>query len=230
VKSSTGAALDYENTGVPQWYYSSTSPDVAPATEPSTPVNPLPSEKTVAADAQHYLSRIGFGYGVASPTFSTSTTSARAANGTSQATSSTEDVAYTVVVDGVTTDQTVSFSVGANNVVAYASGPAFDVGTSYGYPLESPVEGVTQLNAAQKHKFALSTSRPPITDVALNGDSISLQTYELTNGTWWFLPVYDYQGVLKSASNLTSTGTWKQLAIDPSYVKVNNSSANDITP
>ncbi len=233
VKSASGAALDYENTGVPQWYYSSTSPPIAPATASSTPVNPLPSEAAVEADAERYLSQMGFSYAVSSPNFSTSTTSSLAANGTTQVTSSTEDVAFDVVVGGVATDQTVSFSVGENNVLAYASGPAFDVGTSYGYPLESPAAGVTQLNAAQKAKFSSSSgaaSAPPVIDVALSGDSITLQTYELTNGTWWLLPVYHYQGAFNGTSGVASTGAWVELAIDPTYVQINDSTTSAITP
>jgi hypothetical protein len=235
VKSSSGTALDYENSGVPQWYYSSTSPKVAPATVSSTPVTPLPSEAVLANDVQHYLAQIGFNYTVASPNFGTSTTSTTAANGTTQVTSSTEDVTYNVVVDGVTTDQSVNFSVGANNVVAYASGPAFDVGTSYGYPLESPSAGVATLNAAQKSKFSTSSAQatssgPPIVDVTLTGNTLSLQTYELTNGTWWLLPVFDYQGAY-FAHGISSTGTWSEVAIEPSYVQLNtDSTSNDVTP
>jgi hypothetical protein len=230
VNSATGASLEYQSTGVPQWYYSSTSPVVAPATEPSTPVNPLPSQKTVAADAKHYLSLLGFRYRVTSPNFSTSATSTTAAKGTGHVTSITEDVTYTVVVDGITTDQTVSFSVGAHNVLAYASGPAIDAVTPYSYPLESPAAGVAQLNVAQKDRFALSTSRPAVKDVALDQASLTLQTYELKNGTRWFLPVYHYEGVVKSTTDRASTGTWNELAIEPSYVKDNTSATDDVTP
>jgi hypothetical protein len=230
VKSSTGSALDYENTGVPQWYYSSTSPAIAPATASSTPVTPLPSEATVVSDARHFLTQLGFTYTVASPNFSTSTTTTAGANGTEPLTTSTEDVAYTVLVGGVATDQTVSFSVGTNNVVAYASGPAFDVATSYAYPLESPGAGVAQLNMAQKDKFASSSSPPPIVKVFLNSDTISLQTYQLVNGTWWLLPEYHYQGVIPTTSAASTTGVWNELAINPSYVEITNSAANNVTP
>jgi hypothetical protein len=237
VKSATGAALDYENTGVPQWYYSSTSPAIAPAAASSTPVNPLPSQAAVTADAERYLAQMGFSYAVSSPNFSTSTTSSVAANGTSRVTSSTEDVAFDVVVGGVATDQTVSFSVGENNVLAYASGPAFDVGKSYGYPLESPAAGVMQLNEAQKAKFSSDSGSNsntatlfPVIDVALSGDSITLQSYELTDGSWWLLPVYHYQGAFTGTTGVASTGTWDQLAIDPTYVQINNSATSAITP
>ncbi|MFY9782118.1 MAG: hypothetical protein WAK12_01105 [Acidimicrobiales bacterium] len=235
VTSPSGSGLDYENSDVPQWYYSSTTPAIAPATESSTPVGNLPSQSTVEADAQRYLGELGFNYEVGSPTFSTSTTSTTAANGTGRVTTSTEDVAYTVVVGGVATDQSVNFSVGAHNVVAYASGPAFNAGSSYAYPLQSPLAGVVVLNAEQKSKYSSTSSktskrsRPPIVDVTLNSDTLSLQTYELTDGTWWLLPEYHYQGLalIKSGS---STSIWNELAIDPSYVHVNNSAANDIAP
>jgi hypothetical protein len=234
VTSSTGSALDYENSGVPQWYYSSTTPAIAPATKSSVPVGHLPSQSSVEADAQNYMGQLGFNYELASPTFSTSTTSTTAADGTGQVTTSTEDVAYTVVIGGVATDESVNFSVGAHNVVAYASGPAFNAGPSYAYPLQSPVAGVAVLNSEQKSKYS-STSKtskrsgPPIVDVTLHSDTLSLQTYELTGGTWWLLPEYHYQGVASTKSGL-STSIWNELAIDPSYVRVNNSTGSDIAP
>jgi hypothetical protein len=110
------------------------------------------------------------------------------------------------------------------------------VGTSYVYPLESPAAGVAQLNATQKSRFSPASASgttatpPPVIDVALSGDTITFETYELTDGTWWLLPVYHYQGAFTGTTGAPSTGTWEQLAIDPAYVRVNNSVASAITP
>jgi hypothetical protein len=229
IKSSSGRALDYENTGVPQWYYSSTSPAIAPAAASSTPVNPVPSPKVVAADVRRYLARLGFSYGVTSPQFSTVTSSGVSANGDGQVLSSTEDVTYAVTVHGVVTDQTVSFSVGEHNVVANASGPAFSVAATYRYPLEPPAAGVAQLNAAQQDITTPKVSRRAISTVTLEHSALELHTYELTNGSWWLLPEYRYQGTIQSTSGVTSYGVWSELAIDRSYVKVNNA-ATGSTP
>jgi hypothetical protein len=236
VTSPSGAALDYENTGVPQWYYSSTTPSIAPATASSTATGPLPSEHQVNSDAQRYLDELGFGYTLSAPSFGSSTTSSIATNGTSQVTSSTEDVTYTVLVSGTATGQEVDFSVDANNDVVYASGPAFHVDAPVDYPLQSPVDAVSALNAAQRAKYASTSSSdgsgstspnagPPIVNATLNSDSLSLAEYQLVNGDIWFLPVYEYSGVVTSASGTPSNGTWSELAVDPSYVQIGSTNA-----
>jgi hypothetical protein len=59
----------------------------------------------------------------------------------------------------------------------------------------------------------------------LTSDTISLATYQLTSGALWFLPVYDYRGQVTNANGMVSSGTWSELAIDPSYVHVGSSGA-----
>jgi len=243
VTGASGAALDYQTAGVPQWYYSSSTPAVAPATESASATGPVPSPAIVAADATRYLSLLGYGYGVGSPKFSSSTSSTTAANGTTQVTQSTEDVTYQVVVGGVATDQTVTFSVDSHNVVVYASGPAFSVGAVVNYPLQSPVEGAAALNATQASLFAAGNAKassavgssttttlapPPVVDVTLNSDSVALATYQLTDGTFWFLPVSTYIGMIASTTGPTS-GTWSELAIEPTYVQVGARAPGAIT-
>ncbi len=242
VTGASGAALDYQTAGVPQWYYSSSTPAVAPATQSASATGPVPSPSTVAADALRYLALLGYGYGVGSPTFSSSTSSTTAANGTTQVTQSTEDVTYDVVVGGVTTDQTVSFSVDSKNDVVYASGPALSVGPPVTYPLQSPLAGVAALSAAQASQLArtpttssavgsstTTTLAPvPVVDVTLNSDSVSLATYQLTDGAFWLLPVYTYAGVIAQATG-PSSGTWSELAIEPAFVQVGAEAPGAIT-
>jgi hypothetical protein len=161
---------------------------------------------------------------------------------------STADLSFTIDVAGASTDQTVNFSVDANNNVVSASGPAFDVGAATNYPLESLSAGLSALNAEQQSRFpgtatgggssgsGPSTSSgvnpggssttsptppgPPVANVVLDGYSIALQTYQLTDGSLWLLPMYIYTGTETRADGSTSTGTWSELAVDPTYVHV----------
>ena len=224
VSDPSGAALDYENTGVPQWYYSSTTPSIAPATESSTASGPVPSESTVASDAQRYLRALGYDYTVSSPNFGSSTTSSLGANGTSQVISSTEDVSYTVDVGGTPTGESVNFSVDASNQVVYASGPAFHVNAPLEYPLQSPVAAVSALNAAERAKYADNTNPPPVVQATLNTATLSLAEYQLVNGQIWMLPVYVYAGDVTRAGASPSSGTWSELALSPAYVQFGASS------
>lgn len=234
VTDSSGATLDYSNVGVPQWTYTS-------ATSTNASSADVPSQTTLAGDVQSYLKKLGYGYTLSAPSFGTTTSSSD--TGTSS-TTSTEDVTYSVDVGGVATDQSLSFSVDANNGVVSASGPAFSVGTTTNYPLQSLAAGVSALNAEQQSRFPSTTPTtgapgsgsgvqpgttdttpttqvgPPVVNVTLNADALSLATYQLTDGSLWLLPVYDYTGTEITADGSTSSGTWNELAVDPTYVKV----------
>ncbi len=59
---------------------------------------------------------------------------------------------------------------------------------------------------------------PPIVNVTLDSATVHLQSYSLTNGTEWLLPIFDYSGTVTNADATTSTSTWTTLAIDPAYV------------
>jgi hypothetical protein len=231
VSSSSGATLDYSNIGIPQWMYTG-------ATSTNASTADLPSQATLAGDVQRYLKQLGYGYRLSAPSFGTTTSS----NDTSTTSAtSTEDVTYTVDVDGIATDQSFSFSVDANNVVVSASGPAFSVGTTTNYPLQSLAAGVSALNAEQQSRFPSTTpttgtgsgvqpgttdttptkqAGPPVINVTLDADALSLATYQLTDGSLWLLPVYNYTGTEITADGTTSTGTWNELAVNPNYVQV----------
>jgi hypothetical protein len=231
VTSASGAALDYETTGLPQWYYSSSTPAIAPATALSSTTAAMPSHATLAADAQGYLVKLAYGYGVSSPDYSTSTTSTTTANG-AQSSQSQEEVSYVVTVNGLATDQSVSFSVDANNNLVYAQGPAFHVGAGTNYPLQSPVSGVSTLNATERATLPTSAGAsaqgPPIVHATLNSASLSLATYQLKDGTTWLLPLYTYSGSVTQSNGTTSSGTWSELALEPSYVQISASVARGV--
>ncbi|MGC1239249.1 MAG: hypothetical protein WA860_10715 [Acidimicrobiales bacterium] len=231
VTSPSGATVDYDTTGLPQWYYSSTTPAIAPATYSSSATAAVPSHATLAADAQGYLAKLAYGYDVSSPDFSTSTTSTTAQNGT-QSSQSQEEVSYVVSVNGLATDQTVSFSVDSQNNLVYAQGPAFHVAVGTSYPLQSPANGVSTLNATEQAAYPTSTGAnakgPPIVHAMVNSASLSLATYELKDGTTWLLPLYTYSGNVSQKDGTRSSGTWSELALEPSYVQISPSVARGV--
>jgi hypothetical protein len=140
-------------------------------------------------------------------------------------------VSYVVSVDGLSTDQNVSFSVDANNDLVYAQGPAFRVDPSTDYPLQSPLQGVSTLNETEHSKFSAasgSASAAPIVQATLNSASLSLASYQLSDGTTWLLPLYTYAGTVVRANGASATGTWSEIAIDPSYVHISATDARGI--
>jgi hypothetical protein len=231
VTSPSGATLDYDTTGLPQWYYSSTTPAIASATYSSSATATMPSHATLAADAQRYLAKLAYGYDASLPSFSTSTSSTTAANGT-QISQSQEEVTYVITVNGLVTDQSVSFSVDSQNNLVYAQGPAFHVAAGTSYPLQSPANGVSTLNATERAAYPASTGAsalgPPIVHATLNSASVSLATYQLKDGSTWLLPLYTYSGSVAQKGSTTSGGTWSELALEPSYVQISPSVARGV--
>ena len=73
-------------------------------------------------------------------------------------------------------------------------------------------------------------SGPPIVDVTLDNETISYQTYQLTDGSVWMLPVYNYTGVVNNTDGSSYTGTWSTIAVDPIYIQVSTSSSGGINP
>lgn len=240
VTDSSGKSLDYESTGLSQWYYSSSSPPVAPATASDSSSATLPSHAVLEGDVQNYLTKLNYGYTVSSPSFSTATVSTTNAQGSTRISTNTETVTYVVGVEGIATDQSVTFTVDTKNNVLYASGPAFSVASSSNYPLQNPADGVATLNAEQQNSSPSTSSTsagftsaspagPPIVEVSLNSASLSLATYQLTDGTTWLLPVYDYAGDTTNANGIVTLSDWYELAVDPSYVRIAPNSSSALT-
>ncbi len=216
VTSSTGAALNYEGAGVPQWYYSSTSPKVAPAEESGSVSVAMPSHATVVSDVRRYESGLGFDYALGSPNFSTATTSTTTTDG-APLTVYSETASYAVIVHGTPTSQSISFTVGPTNRLLFAEGPAFEVRAGVNYPLQSPRAGVSALATAEKRSFA-GTSTPPAARATVTSETVSLAAYQLKGGGLWLLPLYTYAGSISGASNTSASRTWSVLAVEPTYV------------
>jgi len=73
-------------------------------------------------------------------------------------------------------------------------------------------------------------SGPPIIDVTLDSETISYQTYQLTDSSVWMLPIYNYTGVVTNTDGSSYTGTWSTIAVDPTYIQVPTSSSGGINP
>lgn len=73
-------------------------------------------------------------------------------------------------------------------------------------------------------------SGPPIIDVTLDAETISYQTYQLTDGSVWMLPIYNYTGLVTNSDGSSYTGTWSTIAVDPTYIHVSTSSSGGINP
>jgi len=246
ITDAAGDSLNYENTSVPEWYFTSASSGTAASSDAAS-LSSLPSNASVDALAQSYVAKLGYGYDLSTPSFGTSTTSTLNADGSTASAVSTNDVSYSVIFDGFNTDEQLNFSVDSNDNVVSASGPAFSIGAPVNYPLQSLQSGVAGLNAAQQSKFpssstapttgasaagddttTTSSSGPPIVNVSLDSYTLTLATYELTDGSVWLLPVYSYAGTATSADGTSYTSSWDELAIDPSYVSV--SAASTVGP
>jgi hypothetical protein len=216
ITSPSGAAISYWTSDVPQWEYSSTSPRVAPAEESGSASVAMPNHAAVESLVRRYVAQLGYNYALSSPSFSTATTSTTTPSG-APLTVSSETASYTVIVQGVRTDQSISFTVDPSDRLLYAEGPAFDVGTSASYPLVSPLTAVAELNTAEVHSFS-AVAKPPSAKATLARDTISLASYQLKNGALWLLPLYTYSGSVTPLHGATAARTWSELAIEPAYV------------
>ncbi len=162
VTDTAGDTLDYENYGgVPQWYYNSAPSNAASSatsittTDGTTAV--MPSNSTIDADVQSYLTQLGYGYAVTDPQYSSQTITA-STPGQPDVTTNEETASYSVTINGVLTDQTVDITIDSNNNVIEADGPAFSLMPSVNYPLQSPAAGVSVLEAQQQAEFAQTSS------------------------------------------------------------------------
>lgn len=82
----------------------------------------------------------------------------------------------------------------------------------------------TQPPANTNDTTTTTPSGPPIIDVTLDNETISYQTYQLTDGSVWLLPIYNYSGLVTNADGSSYTGSWSTIAVDPTYIQVSTSS------
>ncbi|MGC2486138.1 MAG: hypothetical protein WA359_07845 [Acidimicrobiales bacterium] len=220
ITNHTGASLDYQASVVPQWFYSSTTYRVAPATKSDTASVPMPSHATLAADAASYVKMLGYNYGLASPRFSSSTVSVTNSSG-APAEQSQEQLTDTVTVGSRSTDQTLSITVGSKNQLIFAQGPAFRVSASPAYPLASVRDGVKSLDSTEGALSGAGSSAP-VDRVVLHQVTLSLRAFRLSDGATWLLPIYIY------SSGSPNATTWGNIAVAPSYVHLRSGVAESL--
>ncbi|MGC2167795.1 MAG: hypothetical protein WA580_01670, partial [Acidimicrobiales bacterium] len=210
ITNRAGASLDYQASGVPQWFYSSTTYPVAPATKSDSASVPMPSHATLIADAAGYLKKLGYDYGLTSSRFSSSTVSVTNSSG-GPAEQSQEQLTDVVTVGSRATDQTLSVTVGSKNQLIFAQGPAFRVSASPAYPLVSARDGVKGLESTER-SLAGAGSSLPLDHVVLGRATLSLSAFRLSDGSTWLLPIYTYSSGSKNAA------TWSEIAVEPSFL------------
>jgi hypothetical protein len=123
----------------------------------------------------------------------------------------------------------------ANNAVG-VSGSGTATSSPASPPVTAPASGVPvtpstiAANDTTVSTLPSVSSVPPIVDVTLDTATISYQTYQLTNGSVWMLPIYNYTGLVTNADGSSYTGTWSTIAVDPAYIQVSSSSSGGISP
>ena len=111
----------------------------------------------------------------------------------------------------------------ANGASASGSSAAVGAGSSGGVDVPSAAN-------ATDGTTTTTPSGPPIVNVTLDAETISYQTYQLTDGSVWMLPIYNYTGLVDNADGSSYTGTWSTIAVDPTYIQVSTSSSGGINP
>ncbi len=117
-----------------------------------------------------------------------------------------------VVVGGVTTDQSVQAAFDPAGAVLGASVPVFTIGRSAAYPLVSPARAATSLvtgsfdaslrpagtptTTGQDRGAAThgATANTDLVVVELHSPTVGLDAFATTSGTTWLLPVYAFTG------------------------------------
>jgi hypothetical protein len=135
---------------------------------------------------------------------------------------------------GVTVLEAAQQTQFANNCDVCANGAgASGQSSGSGAPLpgaNSPSTPPSPTPAATDTTTTTTPSGPPIVDVTLDAETISYQTYQLTDGSVWMLPIYNYTGLVTNADGTSYTGTWSTIAVDPTYIQVSTSSSGGINP
>jgi hypothetical protein len=152
-------------------------------------------------------------------------------------------VNYPVLVDGVTTDISVSLSFDSNGTLLWANGSVatFDrVGT---YPLiserdgvdnlasDTPVIGIDRIAGGVASSSAVplpggsdlssdAVAAPPVIQVLITAAAIQLCTQQMTDGSVWLIPTYMYSGTATNPDGTTMESTWSTIAVDPTYLKI----------
>ena len=181
VTSTSGAVLNYDSVGVPQWYYSSTTPKVAPAEESGSVSVAMPSHAIVEADVQRYVSELGYHYSLSLAELLDR--------------NDVDDDARRRATDGLQRDRVIlggrprhddgpvaQLHVRSHQHAALRRGTRLPRRRRRELPAQSPRAGVTALGTAEKRPFA-AVAKPPDREGDITSDRCRLAPYRLKNGT-----------------------------------------------
>lgn len=194
------ATCTYFNLALPSWRYARFSSPT------SVPGASFRSVRALETNARDLASRLGYGYQLGSPRVSFATSSVP-----------TTRVNFPVVVGGVVTNLTLTFSYDARGVLVGASGPAFQVARTYLYPLVSARGGVARLNAAGQltHPTSSTGAAGLVSSThTLRRVTLSLEAVRLRSGALWLVPIYTYAGGPHARNP-----SWSVVALASRYVR-----------
>jgi hypothetical protein len=218
----------------------------------------MPSHATVEGDVQKYLGQLNFGFQVSDPQFSTSntvmssqgqatvTTNDEQANYSVAVDGQMTDQYFEFTVDqnndvvsasgpALTVMPAVSYplqspAAGVSVLEAQQQSEFAGSGSSgqLGGTESSTPPGSSSNSPATPDSSDTTTTTIPIVAVTLDTESVSYQTYRLTDGSVWMLPIYNYTGNVSPTVGSPYTGTWSVIAVDPTYIQVSNASSGGI--
>jgi hypothetical protein len=118
----------------------------------------------------------------------------------------------------------------SNSATGQSSGAVTSTTPASGSNSSSPGTPPSASSDTTDTTTTTTPSGPPIVDVTLDVETISYQTYQLTDGSVWMLPIYNYTGLVNNADGSSYTGTWSTIAVDPTFIQVSTSSSGGINP
>jgi hypothetical protein len=180
----------YEGSGLYEFTYATGDENsFSDACTPTSPPNlgtVYANKPGMEASASTFLASLNLSYSLDAPTFNTGWP-----NPTYMGCGATELMSEQILVEGVSTDQSVSFSFNSTGQIVSAQTPVFSVGAQADYPLESQSDAANSL--VQSNPTSPPTGAELVT-VKLKSALVSLNAFQVADGSTWFLPVYQFEG------------------------------------
>jgi hypothetical protein len=180
----------YGGSGLYEFTYG--TGDQNPFSDACTPNSPpnmgtvYANKEGMEASASTFLTSFGLNYSLVNPNFNTGWP-----NPTYSGCGATESMSEQILIDGVSTDQSVNFSFNSTGRIVSAQTPVFSIGTQASFPLDS--QSVAASSLVQSNPAA-SPSGAELVTVKLKSAQVSLNAFQLADGSTWFLPVYQFEG------------------------------------
>lgn len=193
--------LGKDRSGILQFAYRTGDEDsMFDACTPSSPPNlgPVYSDQSaMVSSAKSFIASRGLSYTLGSPHLETGWPSP-----TYDGCGAMELMSQQILIDGVPTDQSVSFDFNSSGHVVDAYVPVFTVGQQANYPLVSEAAAATSLVQSTAYLSdpgsgnGVPTTGPDshLMVIHLHSATVALRTFVTADGSIWFLPVYDFTG------------------------------------